>query len=55
MNPWIPLSATCDTVVWRAGDVVAGLIFNAARLACLGGKVIAYNQRETVATSEAGK
>jgi len=56
MDPSIPLSETCDTVVWRAGRVVVtGRIFNAARLACFGGKVIAYNQRETIATSEAGK
>jgi hypothetical protein len=41
--PWIE---TCDTFVWR---------FYGVRLACFGGKVIAYNQRDTLAQSEAGK
>jgi hypothetical protein len=50
--PWIE---TCDAVVVRAGHVVTGPICNAARLACFVGKVIAYNQRGTLAQSEAGK
>jgi hypothetical protein len=45
----------CDLVVWRAVRLVNGLSFSVAHLACVGGKVIAYNQRETIAHSEAGK
>jgi hypothetical protein len=51
----MPWNEPCDPVVWRAVRLVNGLSFDVARLACFGGKVIAYNQREAIAHSEAGK
>jgi hypothetical protein len=54
MSPAVPWIETCEPEL-RAVRLVNGLSFSVARLACLGGKVIAYNQRETIAQSEAGK
>ena len=51
----MPSDEPCNAVVRRAVRLVNGLSFSVARLACFGGKVIAYNQREAIAHSEAGK